>query len=355
MTATESRIIKSYKETEDFMAARRSASSKRKRNEGRRFWIFLLIVIALTAGALIYYARPEWAEPYIAEAERVLGSEPGFQNESAESAAEEAPPYAGATESYGKNSAVPAERMEIPLCAATAGKKGSLEGALADDHEVHVYEGFTLCYRETYEVAEWVAYTLTREKVESEMARTDKFKEDPRISTKSASLADYKGSGYDRGHLAPAADMRWSSNAMDESFLLSNMTPQLHAFNAGMWLNLESAVRAWAVNFGEVTVVTGPVLERPAHEYPGIGENKVSVPEYFYKALLARKPDGTKIALGFIMPNQKCPGSIMDYAVCIDEIEERTGIDFFSLLEDDEETALESSCEITDWERASKN
>ena len=236
------------------------------------------------------------------------------------------------------------EQLAIPHCSATLAPS-----VQSEDHEVHSYSGFTICYRESFEEAEWVAYVLTREELNAVTGRTDDFREDPLISTGSASLNDYRKSGYDRGHLAPAADMEWSERSTHESFLLSNMTPQAPSFNRGMWKKLEEAVRDWAYRYGAVYVVTGPVLEKSADSYQSIGENKVAVPEYFYKALLSQKEDGTYIAMAFIMPNTKCEGSIWDYEVTIDELEERTSIDFFYLLDDNIEDAIEMQIKDDDW------
>lgn len=237
--------------------------------------------------------------------------------------------------------------LEIPVC------KGTLSDDENDDHEVHTYNGFTLCYRENYEVAEWVAYSLTKEELNAVTGRSDNFKSDTKISTGSAELSDYKGSGYDRGHLAPAADLEWSKESCNDSFLLSNMTPQAPQFNRGLWKTLEEQVRKWAGTFGEVFVVTGPILEKPASEYNSIGKNKVSVPEYFYKVLIAdisEKQDGSDlIGCAFILPNQKCEGSIWDYAVSIDEVEKRSGIDFFSLIPDETENSIEKMTDYSKW------
>ena len=238
--------------------------------------------------------------------------------------------------------------MEIPVCAASKTESGA-----AEDHEIHTYSGFTLCYRESYEDAEWVAYVLTKAELNTVTGRSDDFRPDTKISTGSATLADYKASGYDRGHLAPAADMEWSKESCSESFLMSNMTPQSPQFNRGLWKTLEEQVRNWADSFGEVYVVTGPVLEKEASEYPSIGENKVAVPEYFYKVLMAKVDSSddyrTALAIAFILPNQKCDGDIWDYAVSIDEVESRTGLDFFSMLPDERETELEGKTELSDW------
>ncbi|MCQ2240417.1 DNA/RNA non-specific endonuclease [Treponema sp.] len=237
-----------------------------------------------------------------------------------------------------------AELNAIPVC------KGNDSNPDNDsDHEIHTYSGFTLCYRESYEDAEWVAYILTREELKAVTGRSNDFRPDPSITTGSSDLSDYKKSGYDRGHLAPAADMEWSKESCSESFFMSNMTPQAPAFNRGMWQQLESQVRRWADRFGKIIVVTGPVLEKDADGYAKIGGNQVAVPQYFFKSILAQSEDGTAIAINFIMPNSKCEGTIWDYCVTADEIETRTGFDIFSFLPDSVEEKVESSVNIESW------
>ena len=242
-------------------------------------------------------------------------------------------------------------KLENPLCAAKNH---------AEDHELRDYEYYSICYRESYEQAEWSAYCLTEEHLEKNAARSDDFRPDPEISTGSASLADYRGSGYDRGHLSPAADFAFDAGAMSETFYMSNMSPQAGSFNRGMWKDLEATVRAWAKKFGRVYVVSGPVLEKPAAEYESIGEDKVTVPKYYYKVLLAplyeneedaATPDDAEniCALGFIFPNEKCEGSFYDFAVSIDEIERRTGLDFFSGLDGQTQERIESSVNLEEW------
>ena len=138
-----------------------------------------------------------------------------------------------------------------------------------------------------------------------------------------------------------------------ESFLMSNMTPQTAELNRGLWKNLEEQVRKWAAKFGAVTVVTGPVLEKKASKYEAIGSNEVAVPEYFYKVLASSVIDEegnpSIILAAFIMPNRGCTGDIWDYLVTVDEVEKRTGIDFFSALDDDIEERIESSIDTAHW------
>lgn len=229
--------------------------------------------------------------------------------------------------------------LELPLCNEKPG----------ENHEIVSHNGFTLCYREEYEQSEWVAYEFTKSELIKASSRSNNFKADPAISTLSATPEDYTRSGYDRGHLAPAADLSWSTESMNDSFYMSNMSPQAPSFNRGIWKNLEEKVRTWVEKFGTVYVVSGPILEKPASEYKSIGKNQVSVPEFYYKALLAKDEDGKLFAIGFILPNEKSSENIFTFAVPVDEVENRTGLDFFAALPDETENQLERSFSISDW------
>jgi endonuclease G len=197
---------------------------------------------------------------------------------------------------------------------------------------------YALGYSEAHEQAAWVFYELTRQEALGGYERTNNFKADPEVVTGSASLADYKGSGYDRGHLAPAGDMAFSPIAMQESFYMSNMSPQDPSFNRGIWKQCEALVRAWAQEDGEVYVVTGPVL---TSGLPSIGVNKVSVPEYYYKVVLDWDSNEVR-AIGFLLPNAKGSQALNAYAVSIDEVERVTGLDFFPGLPDKVENLVEA-------------
>jgi endonuclease G len=212
---------------------------------------------------------------------------------------------------------------------------------------VHSLTGFDLAYNETYEQASWVAYVLTRKEVEmGTETRSENFRSDTSIHTGSAILADYRGSGFDRGHLAPAADMKWSSAAMSESFLLSNLSPQVPSFNRGIWRALEQQVRDWAVEKDSLYVITGPVL---SSVHSSIGENQVGVPGYFFKVLVdLSPPDHSFIA--FLIPNERSDGTIFQFAVTVDSLEQFTGYDFFSAAPDPEAIEwLESRLDLTSW------
>ncbi|MBC6401316.1 MAG: DNA/RNA non-specific endonuclease [Ekhidna sp.] len=202
---------------------------------------------------------------------------------------------------------------------------------------------FSLSYFEAHEQPEWVYYKLTPSMVNGFIDRTDDFRSDPFISTGSASLSDYKGSGYDRGHLVPASDMKLSKTSMSESFFLSNMSPQNPSFNRGGWKKLEMLVRSWALSEDELFIVTGPVFR----DNPGvIGSNRVTIPGYYFKVIYS---DRNKEMIGFVLPNRKVESNLKSYVKAVDFIEEQTGLDFFYQLDDDTENALESSTRTEQW------
>lgn len=215
-----------------------------------------------------------------------------------------------------------------------------------DQGQLVQHQHYTLSYAEEHEQAEWVAYELTAAEVLSNVAdRTDDFREDPLVLTGSASLNDYYRSGYDRGHLAPAGDMGFSEQAMSESFYLSNMSPQNRAFNRGVWKDLEEDVRDWAVANESLYVVTGPVFGNNPEK---IGDNGVSVPNYYYKVLLDYQEPEIK-AIGFLLPNKSTSQPPRAFIESIDNIEAYTSIDFFSELPDELEEELESGTSPEHW------
>jgi endonuclease G, mitochondrial len=206
--------------------------------------------------------------------------------------------------------------------------------------------GYALGYSEEHEQAAWVAYKLTSLELIGLQERTNNYRLDPQIITGSAALSDYRGSGFDHGHLAPAGDMTWDYVAMSESFFLSNMSPQAPGFNRGIWKRLESTTRNFAANCNEIYIVTGPILEPDLFT---IGENCVSVPRRYYKVVLDYYPPEFK-AIGFILPNKKSSVELQQTAVTINEVEGATGLDFFSYLPDSLEEFLEDSIDVLAWE-----
>lgn len=211
------------------------------------------------------------------------------------------------------------------------------------DFQIVEHPGFTLAYCEKHEQAAWVAYELTADEIAGYVSRTDRFLEDKTIRTGSATDSDYKGSGYDRGHLAPAADMKWSEEAMSASFYFSNMSPQTPSFNRGVWKRAEEQVRDWALQHNAVYVVTGPVLNKITTH---IGNNKVSVPVYYYKTVLDKKMEK---AIAMLIPNEGSKAELQSFCISVDSLEALTGLDFFQLLPDEEEKHIESTCRPENW------
>lgn len=216
--------------------------------------------------------------------------------------------------------------------------------AINPSDQIIRHKAYTLSYVEEHEQAAWVAYMLCRSRTNSTEERTDKFLVDPLVQTGSATNADYAKSGYDRGHLAPAADMGWSQTAMKESFYFSNMSPQVPAFNRGIWKSAETLVRRWAALYDTLYVVTGAVLKA---NLPTIGSSRVSIPEMYYKIVLDISPKPRVIAL--LIANEKGKNPLQQYVVTVDEVEKLTGIDFFPFLQDDTETVIESRKSVEKW------
>lgn len=210
---------------------------------------------------------------------------------------------------------------------------------------------YTLSYNEVHEQAEWVAYELLKEHLKDHDYERSYFNIDPAVGSGSADWKNYKNSGYDRGHLCPAGDRRFSSQAYEETFLTSNISPQNRNFNSGVWNFLEQKVRDWARKYDGVFVITGGIL-KPG--LPTIGYEDVSVPNEFYKIVFDKMNDGRGFKMiAFLIPNKPVDNSFYAYAVKVDYIEKLTGIDFFQQLPDSIENILEAKVDLKSWGKTS--
>ncbi|AFL80075.1 DNA/RNA endonuclease G, NUC1 [Aequorivita sublithincola DSM 14238] len=209
------------------------------------------------------------------------------------------------------------------------------------------HNAFTLSYSEENEQSEWVAYELKKSDLSKNEFERPYFEIDNKVKTISADWRNYKNSGYDRGHLCPAGDRKMSFEAYNETFLTSNISPQNHNFNAGIWNRLEQKVRYWAQKYDGVYVVTGGVLKGNMNT---IGDENVSVPNQFYK-IVVDVTDGKHKAIAFLIPNKASDKSFYKYAVSIDEIEAITKIDFFPNLPFPIEDDMEAMLDLKAWGR----
>lgn len=206
--------------------------------------------------------------------------------------------------------------------------------------------GFTASYNSNWLIPNWVSYNLTRDKVNGTIPRPKRaYEPDPLVKGKSAEHKDYSNSGYTRGHMAPAADMKWSIEAMNESFYLSNVCPQIAELNGGIWEKLEKRIRALATE-STLYICCGPIVSQSPMR---IGKNRIAVPEKFFKVICMQRR-GKWQAVGFIFPNSACKGSMFDYATSVDDVEKITGHDFFFNISDDIETSIESLWKMRDWQ-----
>lgn len=205
--------------------------------------------------------------------------------------------------------------------------------------------GYVTNYNKQWYIPNWVAYILEKKELTAVVERDGAFVPDPKAEGEKVTTNQYTKSGYDRGHMAPAADMKWSATAMEECMYLSNICPQAPGLNRGRWLTLENKVRDWAEKYDSVLVICGPIMEQP---HKTIGSIGIAVPWGYFK-IIARKTAKEYKAISFIMKNESCPNTLYEYAVTIDSIETLTGHDFFYTLTNEQQNQLESQVETKGW------
>lgn len=209
------------------------------------------------------------------------------------------------------------------------------------------YEGFNLSFNKDNGTPNWVAWELLASEVDGSEKRGDNFWNDPDVEG-CPSTSDYTRSGYDRGHMCPAADQKWSPEAMWDCFVMTNICPQDHSLNAGAWNTLESKERQWAKRDSAVVIIAGPIYDKS--DTKRIGKAGVRVPGAFFKVIAApylSEPRG----IAFVYPNMSSPGNMQQYSMSIDEVEKLTGYDFLSALPDELENKIESQASFKEWNR----
>ncbi len=224
------------------------------------------------------------------------------------------------------------------------------------------HTAYTTSFSHRYGQAYWVAYTLDANRLVRGAERPGKFRPDPKIKPSTPTHEAYTKTGFDRGHLAPAADMAWSEQTMNESFYTSNICPQVPGFNRGIWKNLETDVRSWALKNNPknantsdwnrlpmLFIATGPIFSAQMRNISRIPGDTLAVPEYFFKAILDTV--GVDRAVGFIIPNSKIPADqLWNFAMSIDELEAVLGRDLFPQLPDEMEEKVEAVFTKSDWD-----
>lgn len=238
----------------------------------------------------------------------------------------------------------PIQDLELPFWGSGSGSIAGLSSLEKLDPVIY-YKGFSLAFNNKTHQARWVAYELTADEARARRAeRQNRFRKDTIPGLLTASNSDYLRSGYDKGHLAPAADMAWDQEAMDQSFFFSNISPQTPRLNRGAWKFLEDQIRKWAIQFEGLYLITGPLLTIPIDT---IGE--IPVPPYFFKAILVYQADHQQ-SIGFLFPNEKdTDGDYRKFALSVDSLETLTGLDFFNKLPDRIENRLERSFSWEQW------
>ena len=213
--------------------------------------------------------------------------------------------------------------------------------------EVIFHSAYTISYNPQTLTANWVAYELTADETDGPWSRKGfNFMPDPDYTGLQADHGDYKGSGYSRGHLAPAGDMKWDSTAMAESFYYTNCIPQDKALNNGKWNQLEMKTRSWAQQFGKVFVVTGPVFYQS--DTLRIGPHGIAVPHACFKALLA-PTETSYTAIAFVMQNGEENRSLKECAITIDQLEVLLGLNLYYNLPDELEEPVENKITWENW------
>lgn len=315
----------------------------------KKFKRILFAVLAIIAAAVYFAEELSYILQDVEQEKKEMSKAVSkLQKEASKSARKVAEEAKEAAQEVGKQVKGKAQKKsgtkrDVPAQLEIPAMKGKTTSQIIE------YTGHTLSYNSRTRLPNWVAYELTRKEAQGDNPRKDKFARCPQAQGPQADKEDYRNSGWDRGHMAPAGDMKWSTRAMDESYYFTNICPQNHELNTGDWKELEEKCRYWAEKFGSLHIVCGPIITDNTHGT--LGENKVVIPDKFFKVLLTQK-EGEWQGVGFIFHNPpkrdlristKPPVNrpLESYIVTIDEVEAMTGLDFFHKLPDSIENSVE--------------
>jgi len=240
--------------------------------------------------------------------------------------------------------------LAILLSVIYVGSAGSWldYGAPCESDVIAFRTGYVVGFNDKTHNPDWTMHRVTATNLRGpKTKRTDDFRHDPQVP-RSAELDDYRRSGWSRGHMVPAADMKWSQKAMSESFLLSNIVPQDSRNNSGAWNRIEELVRQWAQGEDSLWVITGPIYDKSKSPRM-IGATGVRIPDAIFKVVFDETPPRKMIA--FMVPNADTKARPSELATTVDAVEKATGYDFFSKLPTSEQATLESKSCFQEWGR----
>lgn len=207
------------------------------------------------------------------------------------------------------------------------------------------HKGYSVSYNKIWKLPNWVSYELTSQETQGSAKRENRFIADPLVEGAIATNGDYSHSGFDKGHMAPAADMKWNSTVMKESFYFSNMCPQHPQLNRRRWKDLEDKIRNWAVADSAIIIICGPIVD---HSPKTMGSNHIVIPEKFFKVVLSPYTRPMR-SIGFLFKNEQAIEPLSTYVVTVDSIESLIGMDFFASLPDQIESTVEANADLRQW------
>ena len=326
-------------------------ATKKKSNKSHHFWKswkFILVAALIAGGVALYYSdyRPEMPKEISSLTDKIDLPDFGKVEKEISHTADKAKDLTHKVAKTVKSAPAPAKAASKKSAARPASTPTSIHthleipvNTVKRNEELLRKYAFTISYNNYMHNPNWVAWELTRKETEGKESRKSKFEPDPELRGYRVTHSDYTHTRFDRGHMAPAADMKWSKRAMQESFYTTNICPQNQSLNRGDWNDLEEICRAWAKKYGTVYIACGPVYKTRTPKR--LNKGNIAIPDQFFKVVLIYNRKNP-IAMGFLFDNVARSQSLKKYMVTVDSIEALTGLDFFSKVPDDVERRIEA-------------